>query len=535
MPTEQTTSPSALDSRIAKDLQAEPQSLAALDETAKRAPNPRRFVAMAIVGAVAIVIGYKAWGAYTFAQTHVDTDNAYITGDLVNIGPQVSGTLTHLNVEDGSFVHKGDLIATLDRDTAGAELAEAQANLQAVESQIPEAESSLAYTRLSTAAAIKNSQAVVATQAAKTQGSRMQVRLSADTVKNQIVQAESQLAQAKAQAAQAQAGIGTANAGLTNAHQAVQTAKRNAEADHAGVLSAAAESDRAAKDLQRYESLFKADAVSRQQYDTVAAGAASSAASLTSAQRKAEAAESEVGQAESAVTQAESQLSGAKSQALAAAKQVQVAVAGVGIAAAGRTQVSIQGANVETNEGQATQADAQLQAAQAGVEQIALREKQVSTARAQLLQAQAAVEHAKVRVGQTNLYAPCDGYVVKHTANVGTAINPGQTVVTMTRGNDVWIMANFKETQLSNVREGQPTEFQVDAFPGKVFKGHVDSISGGTGAVFALLPPDNATGNFTKVVQRVPVKITLDPGQKDLERLTVGMSVNATIDTASKQ
>jgi membrane fusion protein (multidrug efflux system) len=119
---------------------------------------------------------------------------------------------------------------------------------------------------------------------------------------------------------------------------------------------------------------------------------------------------------------------------------------------------------------------------------------------------------------------------VKHAANVGTAISPGQTVVTITRGSQVWVMANFKETQLTSVRDGQPAEIEVDAFPGRVFKGKVGSILHATGSATTLLPPDNSTGNFTKVVQRVPVKIWLS-STSDASLLRQGMSVQASIQT----
>jgi membrane fusion protein (multidrug efflux system) len=123
--------------------------------------------------------------------------------------------------------------------------------------------------------------------------------------------------------------------------------------------------------------------------------------------------------------------------------------------------------------------------------------------------------------------------VVKHNANVGTAINPGQTIVTITHGTDVWVMANFKETQLAHVREGQTVEMEVDAYPGKTFKGKVLDIMEATGSATTLLPPDNSTGNFTKVVQRVPVKISIEQ-PTDGPRLRQGMSVDATIATSKE-
>ena len=467
-------------------------------------PKPRVAI-FAILGVLALGAIYKGYGAFTFAQTHVDTDNAYVTGDLVNISPTVSGTLKELKVADGDFVHKGDLIARLQTNSSEA--------------------------------AIQSSRAAISTQQSRTQGSKMAVRLSSDTVRNQIIQAKSQVAEARAQMDQAKAGVDVAKAGLDNAKIAVDTAQKNADAAKASEDSARAEAVRTDKDLKRYATLFQTDAVSQQQLDTATAAANAAKANLDAATRKAEAAESSVDQARSAVKEAQSRINSAVSQQQAALMQVKVAQAGLGLAEANDTQVGIQGENVKTSEGQVSQADASLASATAGLQQIALREKQIATAKAQLEQAKAAVEHAKIDVEDASLYAPCDGYVVKHTENVGAAISPGQTIVTITRGADVWVMANYKETQLDKVRKGQPVEIEVDAYPGRVFHGKVESILEATGSATTLLPPDNATGNFTKVVQRVPVKILIDSAGETTSAkdavLRQGMSVVATIDTAS--
>ncbi|AIE84411.1 HlyD family secretion protein [Fimbriimonas ginsengisoli] len=508
-----------------------PESVAA-----KPAGVARKAILAIVAGAIVLAAGSKGWASYSFGKTHAETDDAYVTGDLVNISPTVSGTLAELTVEDGDFVHKGQLIARLSNNGSSAELAQAKANLLAAESQVPQAEASLAFTKLSTEAAIRGSQATIATQAAKTQGSRLQVRLSADTIRSQERQAQQQIAAAKAQASQALAAVEGARAGLTSAKQAVETALRNAAAVRSAVDSAKAESDRAAQDLQRYAKLFADEAVSKQQYDSAVAAAATANANLVSTEQRAAAADSQVAQAKSAVTQAEAQVRAMENQAEVAAKQVQVAKEGLQLVRAGETQVGIQGANVETNEGQGQKANADLQSAQAGAQEITLKEKQIATAKAQMLQAKAAVERAQVAVGDAFLYAPCDGYVVKHSANVGTAINPGQTVVTITRGSRVWVMANFKETQLGGVREGQPADVEVDAFPGQKFHGRVGKVIRATGSATTLLPPDNSTGNFTKVVQRVPVKIVFDKDENPgIDRLRQGMSVIATVDTAGRQ
>ena len=187
------------------------------------------------------------------------------------------------------------------------------------------------------------------------------------------------------------------------------------------------------------------------------------------------------------------------------------------------------------------QVQADLLRAQAGRQQIQMQRKQIDTLKAQVQQAKAALANAQVSLDDTAIIAPCDGVVVKKTANVGMAMTPGQTIVTITQGNRMWVSANFKETQLTHVLPGQKVEIEVDSVPGKVFEGTVESINRATGAATSLLPPDNATGNFTKVVQRVPVKIAFTAArsdsdkatQKDIEALRQGMSVSATITTAT--
>jgi len=490
----------------------------------------RKVAAGILIAALAVVVGARGWSAYSWGQSHVETDDAYITGDLVNISPTVSGTLAALNVQDGDFVRKGQLIARLNDDTSEAELAQAKANALAAESRVPEAESALRFSQLSTSAAIRSSEAVIQTQSAKTAGSRMQVRLSSDTLKNRVAQAQEQVAAAKDSAMQARSEVEAARAGLTSNQQAVETAQRTAEAAHAAVDAAKAEAERGAQDLKRYTALLADDAVSRQQYDTVSASATTAQANLDGAQRRAAAADSQVAQAKSVVRQSEAQLRAAENQTMAAIKQISIAEAGLSLEKANETQVGIEGANVQTNEGQDSKASADLASAQAGSEEVTLREREITTAHAQALQAKAAVHRAEIQVSDAYLYAPCDGFVVKHAANVGTAISPGQTVVTITRGSQVWVMANFKETQLTSVRDGQPAEIEVDAFPGRVFKGKVGSILHATGSATTLLPPDNSTGNFTKVVQRVPVKIWLS-STSDASLLRQGMSVQASIQT----
>ena len=138
-------------------------------------------------------------------------------------------------------------------------------------------------------------------------------------------------------------------------------------------------------------------------------------------------------------------------------------------------------------------------------------------------QRQAAVEQAELNLQYTKIMAPVDGIVSKN-AEVGMNVTPGQQLFTIFPLNDVWVTANFKETQLKHMRQGQPVKITVDA-NGRTYNGKVDSIAGSSGARTSLLPPENATGNYVKVVQRVPVKIILDPNQNSDHQLRLGMSV----------
>jgi membrane fusion protein (multidrug efflux system) len=144
-------------------------------------------------------------------------------------------------------------------------------------------------------------------------------------------------------------------------------------------------------------------------------------------------------------------------------------------------------------------------------------------------QKKAVLKTAELNYGYTKLYAPSDGYVTKKSVEVGNQIQAGQPLMAVVPLDDIWLVANYKETQLEKVKMGQSVEIKVDAYPGKKFRGKVDSIMAGTGSTFSLFPPENATGNYVKVVQRVPVKIVLDKGTDPEHVLRVGMSVEPTI------
>src|SRR4029453_10601170 len=165
--------------------------------------------------------------------------------------------------------------------------------------------------------------------------------------------------------------------------------------------------------------------------------------------------------------------------------------------------------------------------------QRAVLDSQEGQLRADLNAKQAGLKVAQTTLEYTRILAPEDGIVGERKVRVGQLVSPGTQAISLVQ-SEPWVLANYKETQLANVRKGDPVEITVDALPGLVIKGHVEEIAPASGSQFALLPPDNATGNFTKIVQRIPVKIVLAPNLSIADRLRAGMSVIAEIRPRSK-
>ena len=296
------------------------------------------------------------------------------------------------------------------------------------------------------------------------------VPITTTTTAGNVTSAQGSLEQARAATESAQKEIDAAHARLTTA----QAKLREAEAN----------STKATRDVERLRGLLAKDEVSQQQFDAASAAADAQRASADSAK-------SQVTEAEAGVRVAESKLTQAQ---------------------AGEQQ-----------------ARAGVRTAQTGPEQVAAMRARARSAQARVQQAKAALEQAELNLQYTTIRAPVAGIVSRKMAEVGQIVQAGQPLMALIPLQDVWIVANFKETQLTNMRPGQRATVTVDAYGGKEFKGHVDSIAAATGARFSLLPPENATGNYVKVVQRVPVKIVLEPGQDPEHLLRPGLSVTPTV------
>ena len=294
-----------------------------------------------------------------------------------------------------------------------------------------------------------------------------------------VVSTRSDVSQATGGVEEAQAGIGVADS-------QVESAKSQLVAAQARLREREATATKNAKDVERLKPLVAKEEIPQQQFDaTVATSDASRAA--------ADAAKSEIAAAETAIATAQQR-----------AVQARAAVA---------------------------RAEATLQTTKTAPEQIQAMRARASAAEARVKQMKAALAQAEINLERTTIKAPSAGTVSRKTVEVGQVLQPGQPLMALVSLADVWVVANFKETQLRNIRDGLPATIEVDALGGREFKGRVESLAAATGAKFSLLPPENATGNYVKVVQRVPVKIVLDPGQDPDHRLRPGMSVFPTVYT----
>ncbi len=327
--------------------------------------------------------------------------------------------------------------------------------------------------------------AAVAVAAASFQSARSDAQLVRETT--------------RAQADEARAALEGARVAERSSEAAVEEARAKVEAKGAAMAAMSAEvtgagssSQQALREKERMRRLVQDGYVSQREFDQADSAAATSNAALEATQRR-------LTQAEREIQQAEAELAG-KVLAVAQARQ------------------------------RVAEAQATLVRVESQRHQVTLKEAEVGRAEARLTETRADLAYAELQLQYTEVRAPIDGMVSKKGVDLGQMVQVGQPLLAIVPLHDVWVLANFKETQLGRVKAGMPVLVQIDTFPGEIFHGVVDSISAGTGARFSLLPPENATGNWVKVVQRVPVKIRLDPKEfGNPHTLRTGMSAIVTV------
>ena len=319
---------------------------------------------------------------------------------------------------------------------------------------------------------VQQAQAALTSVQKQANAAQANISLASETAQANTTQAQGDVSDAKTAISTAKAAVAEAQAGLSSAQ--------------AQVVQANATLQKAQKDYSRYTTLYQQGAIPRQQLDDAKAAYEVAQAQKTAAEQGVQQAQAKLAQSRQGVASAQAKLSATTSE---------------------------------------------LQQASASGQQTEANRAQYAAAQAQIAQSQAALKDAQLQLSYTNITAPVAGEVGSKTVEVGQRVQPGTPLMAVV-GNDYWVTANFKETQLGEIQPGETVEVKLDAFGDRIFTGRVNSISPASGAEFALLPPDNATGNFTKVVQRVPVKITLDPQSiRGYEsRIVPGMSAKVSVD-----
>lgn len=394
-------------------------------------------VAVVILGiaiALIFVLSYN-WTAWASSGEEQKTDDAYLRADVTPLSTKASGLVASVEVTDYQTVKAGDLLVRLRDEDFRAQVAQAEAAVQAGES------------------ALVNNQRQKELQDARVQ------------------QAQTGIVAAEAEVSAAEAGILAANSAIANAQS--------------GLTGTEADVQRTSLERKRQEALVAVQSATRQRLEQAVADE-----ERYRAQRASRNTEIESARAQLASRQAD--LSRAR-------------------------------AHVES-----TRSELEAQRRQRSV-----LDSQEQMLRADLKAKQAALDLARTNLSYTLIVAPEDGIVGERRVRAGQFVSPGTQIVSLVE-RPVWVQANYRETQLKRIRPGDPSDIRVDAFPGLVLKGKVAEISPASGSQFALLPPDNATGNFTKVTQRVPVKIVLDANQSGADRLRPGLSVTAVIRTSGK-
>ncbi len=362
-----------------------------------RSPSRRRGLLIAAI-VVAVLAAVGIWWRSTYSE---DTDDAQVSGHLIQISARINGHVAKVFVEENQMVKKGDPIVELDPSD--------------YEVAVEKAEAALASAKANAAAA--------------------KVNVPITTVNTG-------------------SNLRAAYASVTGTHATVAQARQQLDAARARVAQAQANNFKAQSDLMRYRPLVQKDVISKQQYDTALAAADAAKAALADARASQKAAE----------------------DAVRAAREREA------------------------------QAQAMLRYAQTAPQQVAAQSARAKQAEALVKQAQAALDQAKLNLSYTMIVTPVAGIITRKSVELDENVSAGQNLLTLVSLEDLWVTANFKETQLRHMKAGQKVVIHVDA-TGKDYSGRVTQIGGATGSVLSLFPPENATGNYVKVVQRVPVRI----------------------------
>lgn len=505
---------------------AEPES------PAKKKPNTK--VILAVIVGVAVFFGGKNW---LHGRNHQTTDDAQLASDIVVVSPLTQGTVVEVLAKDNQVVKKGDLLVRLDKSKLQADYDRAKANVAAAEADARSAGALVDYASANTAAGLATSNSVASEAKAELEA----VKGTANASQAQVAGANASYRSTQGQVANARIDINIAKSNVDRATIAVAAAETDLKASNemvregeASLATAQGAYDLAKKNSARSQTLFSQGALSQSALDIAEEAETRASQGVKLAESALATLKLAVQQKKSSLDAAKIQLSQAKSAQTQAVSKLAIVQDGVAASKAAleaaKAQASVANSKISTAVAHQSTVQGQVQTSEAQQLNVSKLRSDQQTALARLEQAKAALRVAEIDLAHAEIVAPCDGRVSKRSVEQGSFVQTGTAMMFVVPESTMYVVANFKETQIHKMKIGDKVEIEVDGLPGKPLHGTLESLSAATGSTFALLPPDNSTGNFVKVVQRVPVKIKLDPADITSD-LKVGYSVNVSVET----
>jgi membrane fusion protein, multidrug efflux system len=487
-------------------------------------PSKKQLLLLAIGLGVVTVAGIFGLRWWQFAQTHEETDNATVTGDIYPISARVNGNVAQVLVADNQQVTAGQTLVKLDPRDYQSRVTQAKAALETAKRQAATSKSNIQVAAQNAAASSTQAQGGVSNSTAgisSAQAALAEAQSGVPIAQSAVVQAQSAIGAAIAAVNDSQSAIPAAQASLAEAEAGVPAAQAQVAQIDANLIKAKA-------DFQRYQNLQQAGAAPQQQLDTARATYQAALAQRSAAVQAVQQARSRVSQAKESIVSARAKLAQAQEGVARAKSQFAQAQSGVLQA---RSRVAQAQEGVNRAKAQLTTSQGTIEQARAANSQTDVNKSQYQAALANVAQAEATLKDAQLQLSYTKIIAPNNGRIGNKRVEVGQQTQSGTPLMAIV-DNNPWVVANFKETQLSRMQPGQAVEVKIDSFPNHPFIGRLQSVAPASGARFSLLPPDNATGNFTKIVQRIPVKVVFDPQSlKGYEsRIAPGMSATVSVE-----
>lgn len=467
-----------------KTVETEQTEVIAEEEKPKRSRMP-----IYVVGGIVALFLIGGLSYWIYSRQFEKTDDAFIEGNISFINSKVASHVGKVHVQENQFVKKGDLLVELDAREFEAKFLQAQALLKTGEAKRAKALANYDLTKKTSRSEISQASSSVSTA----QNNIEQTRIASDTKLSSIEQAKLRARTAESTFYQVQSQIPAAEASLEQAKAqipAAETRLENAEAEYNRSLQLFKGGDLSKQDLERDNRILseaRANKITADKQVDI------SKAQLSALKNQAEVEKARSDEAKNFIATAENDYRQSLSQVNVASSQ------------ADEAKGKLLGANVLP-------------------EQIAIGESEILTVEAEIAQAQAALNQAQLELDNTKIYAPQDGFVSRKSVVEGQLVQTDQPLMSISLPG-IWVIANYKETQIERMKVGQQVDVFVDAYPSTVFKGRVESFQVGTGSRFSVLPAENASGNFVKVVQRIPVKIVFENPPDEKYLLVPGMSV----------